>query len=144
MDCQFDHVFQTVTSLFCLGLSCLLLVQQTLRQSCWFGGSKAFLSPCAVLSFPRFLYLTLVFPFLIREMGNSLDSKQYISARITEINSSLIEYIPCYQNQCILAWAPVEATVIVLVVIDTLFQDLRSNIPQHPLEDPNLKRTKHH
>jgi hypothetical protein len=78
-------------------------------------------------------------------MGNSLDSKQYISARITEINSSsLIVYIPCYQNQCILAWAPVEATVIVLVVIDTLFQDLRSNIPQHPLKDPNLKRTKHH
>lgn len=66
-------------------LSCHLLVQQTLRQSCWFGGSKAFLSSCVVLCFPCFLYLTLVFPSLIREMWNRLNSKQYIAVIITEI-----------------------------------------------------------
>jgi hypothetical protein len=64
--------------------------------------------------------------------------------RFAKIENSCIVYIPCYQNQCILAQAPVETTAIAPVEVDTLSQDLRSNIPQHPPEGPNLWSTRYH
>jgi hypothetical protein len=74
---------------------------------------------------------------------NKMNGQKW-SKKVNGDNKKRTEGVPCYQNQCILAQAPVEATVIAPVVVDTLFQDLRSNIPQHPPEAPNLWSTRYH
>lgn len=83
-----------------------------------------------------FLWLVFIWKYCCHTYWNySIQNTRLLNCLLLIFH---IGIIPCYQNQYILVLAPVEATEKALAVVDTLFQDLRSNIPQHPREDPNL------